>query len=248
MAALTMNEIFYERYIKNNFYLNTISYDENGLSIIKNNQVLKRVDFISANDLADLPISCYRLNDAFYFLDVLEVNNNCKKDIDNLETDEDMELTKKVDRLYLPIRFILIKNESTLEDDQTIMNFIKKYNQLVNCNGYLEQEGITTYEQMSNILNWSLKLDNPNNNSEIIIKQYIWSLNSGTNNEFMSSLDKNNGNGQEKNTSLIRTSSNHPSVINEDLNMEKAGFFSFLGILYIALNLLITLGILAIKK
>ena len=46
MAALTMNEIFYERYISNNFYLNTISYDETGLSIINNDQVIKKVDFI----------------------------------------------------------------------------------------------------------------------------------------------------------------------------------------------------------
>ena len=247
MAALTMNEIFYERYIKNNFYLNVISYDKDGLFIADNNQITKRVNFISANDLADLPISCYRINDAIYFLDVLEINNKCKIDINNIDIDEDMKLSDKIDRSYLPLRFILMKQESSLEDDEVITDFIKKYNQLVNSNGYLEEEATVMFNQMSNVLNWALKLNNPNNNAETIIKQYLWSLNNGTNNDYINTIDQ-NGNSMGKDTSLVRTSSKHPSVISDDLKMDKAGFLSFIGLLYIAFNLLITLVILAIKK
>ena len=247
MAALTMNEIFYERYIHNNFYLNVISYDEYGLYLKENGQVIKEVDFISANDLADLPISCYRMNDALLFLDALEINNKCKLDIHNIDIDEEMDLPQKIDRSYLPIRFILMKPETTEEDDQTIIDFIIKYNQLVNCNGYLEEEATITFKQMSSILNWTSKLNNPNNNSETIIRQYLWSLNEGTNNDYINSINQNN-HGMGKDTSLVRTSSKHPSVISDDLKMDKAGFLSFIGLLYIAFNLLITLVILAIKK
>ena len=113
--------------------------------------------------------------------------------------------------------------------------------------GYLEEEATVMFSQMSNVLNWALKLNNPNNNAETIIKQYLWSLNNGTNNDYINTIDQ-NGNSMGKDTSLVRTSSKHPSVISDDLKMDKAGFLSFIGLLYIAFNLLITLVILAIKK
>ena len=87
MAALTMNDIFYERYIKNNFYLNVISYDKEGLYLVENDQVVKKADFVSSTDLADLPVSCYNIKDASFFLDVLDINNKCKKEIRDIEDD-----------------------------------------------------------------------------------------------------------------------------------------------------------------
>ena len=158
-----------------------------------------------------------------------------------------MDLSQKIDRSYLPIRFILMKPETTEEDDQVIIDFIMKYNKLVNCNGYLEEEATITFKQMSSVLNWITRLNNPNNNSETIIRQYLWSLNEGNNNDFINSINK-NSNGMGKDTSLVRTSSKHPSVIDDNLKMDRAGFLSFIGLLYIAFNLLITLVILAIKK
>lgn len=248
MATLTMNEIFYERYIKNNFYLSIISYDENGLYIEQNGKITKRVDFNGADDLAKLPMACFtNIREAETLLDVLSINNKCEKDLNDSDVYENMTLSKRIERLFLPLRFIFMKNESTEEEDQKVIDLIIEFNDLVNGNGYLTETSQITFEQLSSLLNWTLKLDNPNNNAELIVKQYIWSLNNGQNNEYIDSINPNKG-GKQKGSSRVRNNDNAPSVINETLKMDNAGFFSFMALLYVALNLLVCLVVFAIKK
>ena len=248
MAALTLNQLFYERYIKSNFYLNSISYNEESLYIENNGQIIKQVNLESHDDLAKLPVASYRINDPFLFLDVLEINNECEKTINTSdEDDNDLTKTVQIDRMYLPTRFILIKNQSTEEDDKEVIEFLKTYNKLVNANGYLTTSAEAIFKQMSSVLRWTLEPQNnkPQNNAQLIIKEYIQSLNNGNNNQFLSSF-ANNG-GMEKGTPLMKTNPNAPSVLSEDYAVEKYGFLNISVLVLAILNLLVLLVIMAIK-
>ena len=251
MAALTLNRLYYEKKIMTNPYLNIIEYDDNSLYIMQNNQIVKQAGFFSHDDLANLPKNAYDINDPYYFLEVLDINNECERNYNGAAEEEIDDLTKtvQIDRMYLPIRFIIVKEISSEEDDQTIMNFLTMYNRLINASDYLTPSSTAMLRKMASVLRWATEpaQNKPNNNAQVIIKEYINSVNSKTNDDFINSFNGNNG-GMEKGSTRVRNNPNAPSVINDDLNMEKAGFFSFLALLYIAFNLLITLVIIAIKK
>ena len=250
MAALTLNELYYENKIKNDFYLSAISYDGDSLFLAVNGQIVKRVPLYSHDDLAKLPIITYKINDPYKFLEVLEINNECEQSFDaSLEENDDLTKTTQIDRMYLPIRFILIKNQTSEEEDKTIMNFLVTYNKLVNANGYLTTSSQAIFKQMSSVLRWTLNPQNnkPQNNAQLITKDYIQSLNTGNNNQYISLFDQNRG-GSEKGTPLVRNNPNAPAITENEFNFDKAGFFGFFALLYVAFNLLVTLVILAIKK
>ena len=249
MAALTLNRLFYEKYIENDFYLKDISFNDEYLYIAKNDKIIKQVNFYAADDLAKLPIVAFKINDPIKFLETLEINNECEKTFVGAleENDNDLTRTTELSRMFLPIRFITIKDISTEEDDKEVMNFLETFNKLVNANGYLTTSASAMFKQMSSVISWSLEPNQlkPNNNAQLIIKEYVNSLNNGTNNNFIDSYNNTSG---SRGTSKVRTNTKSPSIFDEEINMEKAGFFSFLAILYIVFNVIVSLVIIAIKK
>ena len=249
---MTSNQLFYEQYIKNNAYLNIISYSDNGLIIKDNDVVVKEVLFNSSDDLAKLPLTTYKINNPYKFLEVLAINNECEISFNDFKEESEGDLTKtiQINRMYIPLRIILTKETTTEEEDRQVMDFLVNYNKMVNYNDYLTTRAIELFKQMASVINWTMLPDQnkPNNNAQLIVKQYYYSLINQTNNDFINSYYESAG-GLNKGSALARKNPNAPSIINSDsFSLEKGGFMNFLALIYLLTNLFITLMIIAIKK
>ena len=248
MAALTMNELYYNRYIKNSMYLKNIIYEQDRL-VYKDKSVI----FKTSNDLANLPVVAYTIDNPFFFLNVLELNLYCNTEYDrmNEEYDDTLSDEQKVVRHFFPIRNILNKNTIDENDLAMINKFLIVYNNLVVSNGYLEENAVNQFKEMSNILNWTLDDNNliKNNFAQQKIREYISHLNNGNTGVYINSLNEDTSNSLDKGVSRVRSNPNAPSVIPDDnKRLNNYGYLSFFILLYAAFNLLVTLVILAIKK
>lgn len=249
MATLTMNELFYNRYIKNSLYLKDIIYQQDRL-VYKD----KNVIFKTSSDLANLPVVSFNIENPYFFLNVLEVNLYCNNEYDKMNEEFDADLTdnQKIIRHFFPIRNILNKDTISEEDLTTINSFLVVYNNLVISNGYLEDKAINQFKEMSNILNWTLDNSNfkKNNFAQQKIREYINQLNKGNTGIYINTLNDNTGEALDKGISRVRTNPNLPPTIPNDDNgrLNSYGYLSFFILLYAAFNLLVTLVILAIKK
>ncbi len=255
MAALTLNEIFYEKYIQNNprnTFLSAISYDVNGLYIISNNgDITKKVAFVSdlRDDLSKLPVQAFmNIQDPYQFLDVLDINMECEKMVNSaLAENEDLSKTIQISRMDLDVWRILGQSSTTEEQDKMVIDFLETYNRLKESNDYLIPSAKSIFKQMSTIMTWGLDPANhkDNNNAQRILLEYDRFVKEGNSKDFFESYNRNGGFTND--VPLVRSNPNAPSIIDEEFK-SKAGFFSFLALLYVAVHLLIALTIIAIKK
>ena len=99
------------------------------------------------------------------------------------------------------------------------------------------------FHEMGSILSWTIDDESLYNTNYAVkvIRDHIKNINEGRIYDYASIS---NAGGFSK----TRSNPNVPKIIDDDPLYDKAGFFSFLSLLYIVITLLVSLVILAIKK
>lgn len=252
MALNTLNYIIYQQHIKTNPNLTLIEYD---LDYLYLNNPFKKVVFTSPNDLQNIPMECFNINNPETFLNVLEYNLITDRDFNVFKT-KDKELEQKTSKevytlYFMHVRNILNKQEINKEDILTIKAFFEEYNKLISYNGYLNQNASSKLNEMSNILNWTLKPENyiETNYAQQLLRQYITNLNNNESTVFNQIENTSNSQSNEKGFTRTLVNPLFPTSNSEDepIFSSKAGFLSFAALIYIIFNLLVMLVAIAIK-